>query len=102
LNVGLLRFGSNSIRPACEGNHARRECTKERISQIGEDFFSLTEQETGQVKSIFNADVESIKRSGLSDRTKVRIVLGVGMAIVVVGETLMVGHEQGPCCYGPF
>lgn len=75
---------------------------KGRITEIGEDSFSLTDQKTEQVTTISYADVKSIRTSGLSDRAKVTIGV-VTIAVVVVGVVaLAVAHTKGPCCYGPY
>jgi hypothetical protein len=75
---------------------------KGRITGIGEDSFSLTDQKTGQVTTISYADVKSIRGSGLSDRAKVTI--GVVTVVVVVAgvAAVAVAHTKGPCCYVPF
>jgi len=73
-----------------------------RITEIGEDSFSLTDQKTGQVTTISYADVKSIRTSGLSDRAKVTIGV-VTVAVVVIGVVAFaIAHTKGPCCYGPY
>jgi hypothetical protein len=75
---------------------------KGRITEIGEDSFSLTDQKTGQMTTISYADVKSIRISGLSDRAKVTIGV-VTVAVVVAGVVAFaVAHTKGPCCYGPY
>jgi hypothetical protein len=71
------------------------------ISVINEDSFSLTDQKTGQVKAISYADVKSVRRSGLSDRTKVRIALVVIMGIGITASAFAGAHAKNPCCYFP-
>jgi hypothetical protein len=75
---------------------------KGRITEIGEDSFSLTDQKTGQMTTISYADVKSIRTSGLSDRAKVTI--GVVTVVVVAAGVIAfaVAHTKGPCCYGPY
>ena len=72
-----------------------------RITEIGEDSFSLTDKKTGQITTISYADVKSIRNSGLSDRAKVTI--GIVTFVVVVGgvAALAAAHTKGPCCYAP-
>jgi hypothetical protein len=74
---------------------------KERISVINEDSFSLTDQKTGQVKTISYADVKSVRGSGLSDRTKVRIALVVVVGIGITASAFAVARAKNPCCYFP-
>ena len=74
---------------------------KGRISVINEDSFSLTDQKTGQVKTISYADVKSVRGSGLSDRTKVRIALVVVVGIGITASAFAVAHAKNPCSYVP-
>jgi hypothetical protein len=74
---------------------------KGHISVINEDSFSLTDQKTGQVKTISYADVKSVRGSGLSDRTKVRIALVVIVGIGITASAFAVAHAKNPCCYFP-
>ena len=71
------------------------------ISVISEDSFSLADQKTGQVKTISYADVKSVRRSGLSDRTKVRIALVVIVGIGITAAAFAGAHAKNPCCYFP-
>jgi hypothetical protein len=71
------------------------------ISVISEDSFSLTDQKTGQVKIISYADVKSVRRSGMSDRTKVRIALVVVVGIAATASAFAGAHAKNPRCYFP-
>jgi hypothetical protein len=57
---------------------------KGRITQIGENSFSLTEQKSGQVIDIAYVDVESVRGPGLSTGAKIALAAGVGLVVVVV------------------
>lgn len=74
---------------------------KGRISEIGEDSFSLTNDKTGQVSSISYVDVESVRGSGLSDRARFRLGVGVVAAVAITLVVVAAVHQKGPCCYYP-
>ena len=54
------------------------------ISKIEDTSFEVTDKNSRQATSIAYADVEKIKKSGLSKGTKVGVGLGVGVVIAVV------------------
>jgi hypothetical protein len=70
---------------------------KGRITQIGEDSFSLADEKTGQVKSIAYADVESVRGPGLSKGAKIGIVVGVGLVVAIIIVVIVATHSNvGP------
>ncbi len=75
---------------------------KGRITQIGDDSFSLMDDDTWHVNRIPYADVESVRRPGMSDKTKVRIAMGATAVIILSLTALASAYQKGPCCYGGF
>jgi hypothetical protein len=54
------------------------------ISKIEEASFDVTDKSSGQVTTAPYADVESVQGVGLSKSAKIGIIVGLGVAIVVV------------------
>jgi hypothetical protein len=62
---------------------------KGRITQAGEDSFTLTDSKTGQTSTLAYRDVTKVEGHGLSLGAK--IALGVGIAVVVFVIVVAVG-----------
>jgi len=77
---------------------------KGRITQAGEDSFTLTDSKTGQTSTLAYRDVTKVEGQGLSLAAK--IALGVGIAvvafvvIVAIGITSSGGFGSGPIIGG--
>ena len=66
---------------------------KGRITQAGEDSFTLTDSKTGQPSTLAYRDVTKVEGQGLSLAAK--IALGVGIAVVVFVTIVAVGLSSG-------
>ncbi|HKV78638.1 MAG TPA: hypothetical protein VJP02_10880 [Candidatus Sulfotelmatobacter sp.] len=54
------------------------------ISKIEDESFEVTDKITGQATKIAYADADRVQGAGLSKGAKIGIIIGVGVAIVVV------------------
>jgi hypothetical protein len=61
-----------------------KEDVKGYISKTEDASFDVTDKNTGQSTTIPYADVERVQSTGLSKGAKIGIIVGVGVAIVVV------------------
>jgi hypothetical protein len=72
---------------------------KGRITQAGEDSFTLTDSKTGQTSTLSYKDVTEVKGQGLSLGAK--IAIGVGIAVVALVIIIAVGISTFDLGDGP-
>ena len=67
-----------------------------RISEIGNDSFTITDKTTNKTTSVSYGDVVTLKgRKGLSTGSKVLIVVGIGVGILAAVVAVVLSHGVG-------
>jgi hypothetical protein len=72
---------------------------KGRITQAGEDSFTLTDSKTGQTSTLAYRDVTKVEGQGISLAAK--IAIGVGIAVVLFVVVVAVGISASGFGSGP-
>ncbi len=62
------------------------------VSSTGDDNFTFTERDSGQIKTVAYADVIEVKKPGLSKGAKIGIAVGIGAGVTAVVFVLGLRH----------
>lgn len=65
------------------------------VSSAGQDDFAFTDRKSGQSTTIAYADVTKVTKPGMSKRTKIAIVVGIGVVATVAILAWAVAHSLG-------
>jgi hypothetical protein len=63
---------------------------KGNVSEAGEDSFTLTDNKTGQSRTLAYSEVSQVKGTGLSRRAKIGIGVGIGAAALAIAAAVAV------------